>query len=69
MNEQDRTRYGIDPYLDWANAEGMPVVEGGYGIDLFEVQTGPWPRFGTNGAAVHLTGRGDFCNMFVFDLP
>ena len=69
MNKQDRTRYGIDPYLDWVNAEGMPVIDGGYGIDLFAVETGPWPRFGTNGAAVHLTGRGDFCNMFVFDLP
>ena len=44
MNEQVTARYGIDPYLDWVNAEGMPVVEGDYGIDLFEVQTGPWPR-------------------------
>ena len=68
MDAQDRSRYGIDPYLDWVNAEGMPVVEGGYGIDLFAVETGPWARFGTNGAAVHLKGRGDFCNMFVFEL-
>ena len=21
-------RYGIDAYLDWVNAEGIPVVEG-----------------------------------------
>ena len=69
MNEQVTARYGIDPYLDWVNAEGMPVVEGTTAIDLFAVQTGPWARFGTNGAAVHLKGRGDFCNMFVFDLP
>lgn len=33
-------RYGIDPYLDWVNAEGMPVVEGDYAIDLFAVETG-----------------------------
>ncbi len=61
-------RYGIDPYLDWVNAEGMPVIEGDYAIDLFAVETGPWARVGTNGAAVHLKGRGDFCNMFLFEI-
>ena len=61
-------RYGIDPYLDWVSAEGMPVIEGDYAIDLFAVETGPWARVGTNGAAVHLKGRGDFCNMFLFEI-
>ena len=28
-----------------------------------------WPRYGVKGAAVHLKGRGDFCNMFVLELP
>lgn len=66
--ENPAARYGIDAYLDWVNAEGMPVIEGDYAIDLFEVETGPWARVGVNGAAVHLKGRGDFCNMFLFDL-
>jgi quercetin dioxygenase-like cupin family protein len=35
---------------------------------LFAVQAAPWPRYGVNGAAVHLRGRGDFANMFLFDI-
>lgn len=60
-------RYGIDAYLEWVGREGLKVSEG-YGIDLFAVETTPWPRIGVKGAAVHLKGRGDFCNMFVYDL-
>ncbi len=67
-DEVATARYGIDAYLDWVHAEGMPVIEGDYAIDLFEVETGPWARVGCHGAAVHLKGRGDFCNMFLFEL-
>ncbi len=49
-------------------AKACPVVED-YGIDLFEVETAMWPRFGVKAAAVHLKGRGDFANMFLFDIP
>ena len=38
-------RYGVDPYLEWVNREGVPVVED-IGIDLFEVPVKPWDRFG-----------------------
>jgi hypothetical protein len=62
-----KPRYGIDPYLDWLATEGIPVVED-YGVYLFDVETAPWPRYGVKGAAVHLKGRGDFANMFVFDI-
>ena len=31
--------------------------------------TADWPRYGVKGAAAHLRGRGDFCNMFVLELP
>lgn len=57
-----------DPYLAWVKREGLPVVED-FGVDLFEVETRPWARLGANGAAVHLKGRGDFCNMLLMDLP
>jgi quercetin dioxygenase-like cupin family protein len=67
MTNQEPARYGIDAYLDWVNKEGIPVTED-YGIDLFKVETAPWPRYGVNGAAVHLKGRGDFANMFLFDI-
>jgi uncharacterized RmlC-like cupin family protein len=58
----------IDSYLEWVKKEGIPVTED-FGIDLFKVGTKPWPRFGVNGAAVHLKGRGDFIGMFLLDIP
>jgi quercetin dioxygenase-like cupin family protein len=67
MTNQAPARYGIDAYLDWVGNEGIPVVED-YGIDLFKVETALWPRYGVNSAAVHLKGRGDFANMFLFDI-
>ncbi len=33
-----------------------------------KVPTAPWPRFGVDGAIVHLKGRGDFVSIFVLDL-
>ena len=68
MTDQPAARYGIDPYLDWVAKEGLPVAED-YGIDLFKVETKLWSRYGVKGAAVHLKGRGDFCNMFLLELP
>jgi quercetin dioxygenase-like cupin family protein len=67
MTEAKKPRYGIDPYLDWVKAEGIPITED-YGIDLFKVETAMWPRYGVKAAAVHLKGRGDFANMFLFDI-
>jgi uncharacterized RmlC-like cupin family protein len=58
---------GIDPYLEWLKREGIPVVED-FGVALPQVQTRPWPRYGVDGSAVHLKGRGDFVSMFVLDL-
>ena len=68
MNDLVTHRYGIDPYLDWVEKEGLPVAED-YGIDLFKVEMRHWDRVGVKGAAVHLKGRGDFCNMFLMELP
>jgi quercetin dioxygenase-like cupin family protein len=67
MNEQSKPRYGIDPYLEWVEKEGLAVAED-YGIDLFKVETAGWPRYDIRAAAVHLKGRGDFANMFLFDM-
>jgi mannose-6-phosphate isomerase-like protein (cupin superfamily) len=68
MSEMARPRYGIDPYLEWVKQEGLPVAED-YALDLFQVETADWPRYGVKGAVAHLKGRGDFCNMFVLELP
>jgi len=67
MSEATPPRYGVDPYLDWVKKEGLPIAED-YALDLFEVETAEWPRYGVKGAAAHLKGRGDFCNMFVLEL-
>ena len=57
----------LDPYGTWAMNEGVPITED-FGVDLLNVPTAPWPRFGIDGAIVHLKGRGDFVSMFVLDL-
>ncbi len=57
----------LDPYLDWVAAEGLPVHQG-FNIDAFESETAPWPRFGCNGAFLHVTGRGDFCSVYLLDI-
>ena len=56
-----------DPYLEWVEREGIPVAED-FGVNLLEVQTGPWARIDALGAAVHLKGRGDFMSMLVVEL-
>ena len=67
MSANPTARYGLDPYLDWIAKEGLLVVED-YGIDLFKVETKHWARVEAKAAAVHLKGRGDFANMFLFEL-
>src|SRR5438132_7782522 len=57
----------IDPYAAWAAKEGVPITED-FGVDLLEVATAPWPRFGIDAGLVHLQGRGDFVSIFVRDL-
>ena len=67
MNVLQKARYGIDSYKDWLEDEGLRVVEG-LAIDCTQVETADWPRVGTRAAALHLDGRGDFCNMFLYEL-
>jgi mannose-6-phosphate isomerase-like protein (cupin superfamily) len=67
MNAPDQPRVGVDVYLEWLAREGIPVTED-FGVDLLEVPTAAWPRYETDGAAVHLKGRGDFLCMFVLDV-
>ncbi|MEA2991260.1 MAG: hypothetical protein QOD40_180 [Alphaproteobacteria bacterium] len=57
-----------DPYLEWAAAEGVPIVED-FAVDLNTVDTRSWSRMGVPSAFVHLKGRGDFMSLFVIDLP
>ena len=34
-------------------------------VDVIAVETKPWARFGTDGAIVHMKGRGDFISIFI----
>jgi mannose-6-phosphate isomerase-like protein (cupin superfamily) len=68
METTSQTRYGINSYLEWIEKEGLRVAEG-LSLDLFEVETAPWPRYGVKGAAAHFTGSGDYCNMFLLEIP
>lgn len=60
--------YLLDPYIDWANREEIPIIEG-FGINLLEVETKPWPRMEANGAIAHVAGRGDYLNVMVTEIP
>lgn len=64
----DQPRYLIDSYLEWAEREGIPIVEG-FGVDLLAVEPKPWARMDARGAFVHVTGRGDFLNVYVCEIP
>src|ERR687885_433405 len=62
-------RYLIDTYLDFIHAEGIPIAEG-FGLDLLALETRPWPRMGpVNGSYALTSGRGDFIDMYVLDIP
>ena len=63
-------RWFIDPYLDWAAREGVPIHED-FGVDLLTAQTGPWPRLGDQckAAFIHLKGRGDWTTVFLLEVP
>jgi len=60
-------KYLVDPYLNWANAEGVPIVHGAT-LDLLALETKPWARFAMNGAICHMEGRCDFLSAFLFEL-
>ncbi|MFM1815615.1 MAG: hypothetical protein RLZ98_2310 [Pseudomonadota bacterium] len=67
MQDAPQLRYGVDAYQEWLDREGLPIAEG-MGVDLFQVETKHWPRYDMKAAAVHCAGRGDFAQMFVYDL-
>ncbi|MBM3607160.1 MAG: cupin domain-containing protein [Alphaproteobacteria bacterium] len=57
----------LEPYLDWTENEGVPIIED-FAIDMLEIESKPWARFGVNGAICHLKGRDDFLTTFLLDL-
>jgi uncharacterized RmlC-like cupin family protein len=67
VSQTPASAYLCDPYLDWAKAQGVPIVED-FGIDIRRVPVASWPRYGMNGALCHLKGRDDWITIFAFEL-
>jgi len=66
---RDKARkFLLDPYLDWAEGQGVPIHED-FAIDMLAVDARPWARFGVNGAICHVKGRDDFLTTFLYELP
>ncbi len=63
-----KDRVLLDPYLDWAAGEGVPVIED-FGVDLLAAETAPWDRFGVDGAIINLKGRGNYSSTFLLKIP
>jgi uncharacterized RmlC-like cupin family protein len=61
-------RWKIDGYEEWLARQGVPVVSG-LAIDLMTAPTAPWDRLGADAAFVHLDARGDYCNLYLTDIP
>ncbi|HLG74640.1 MAG TPA: hypothetical protein VK009_29825, partial [Chloroflexota bacterium] len=62
------TYHGRNPYREFLATEGLPVYEE-YSVDCKTLELAPWQRLGGLGAYVHLTGRSDFLNAFVHEIP
>ena len=59
--------YLRDPYGEWRDGEGVPVVAG-FGVDCTTVELGAWARLGGSGAYVDVAGRGDYCDVYVAEI-
>lgn len=57
-----------NPYLEWRASESVPVYEG-FGIDCTGIELGPAARVGGLGAYVDVAGRGDYCDVYVAEIP
>lgn len=65
--QKEGVTFLLDPYVDWASAQGVPVIED-FGVDLLDIETKPWDRLGADAAFVHLKGRGDFISVIVAEI-
>ena len=60
--------YGVFPYRNFLEREGIPVVEA-YAVDCHTIPVEPWERLGGLGTYVHLAGRGDYLSAYVVEIP
>ncbi len=60
-------KFLVDPYLEWAQGEGIPVHLD-FGHDLLALETDNWARFDARGCFAHTHGRGDFMANYVLEI-
>ncbi len=61
-------KFLVDPYLNWAEGEGIPVHLD-FGHNLLKLETAPWDRYDARGCFAHTHGRGDFMANYVIEVP
>jgi len=61
-------RFLVDPYMEWAKGEAIPIHED-FGHDLLALKTAPWARYDARGCFAHAHGRGDFMANYVVEVP
>jgi uncharacterized RmlC-like cupin family protein len=67
LKSKEEARVLLDPYMDWAQGEGIPIHLD-FGHDLLALETAPWDRFGARGCFAHTHGRGDFVGNYVLEV-
>ncbi|MCZ6849125.1 MAG: hypothetical protein O7F75_09790 [Alphaproteobacteria bacterium] len=61
-------KFLVDPYLNWAEGEGIPIHLD-FGHDLLALELGDWDRYEAKGCFAHTHGRGDFMANYVLEVP
>ncbi|MGE3245440.1 MAG: hypothetical protein AB7F96_22320 [Beijerinckiaceae bacterium] len=68
QDEPDITgRFLVDPYMRWAEGEGIPIHLD-FGHDLLALETARWDRYDARGCFAHTHGRGDFMANYVIEV-
>ena len=67
VDEDLRGKFLVDPYMDWAQGENIPIHLD-FGHDLLALETGPWDRYDARGCFAHTHGRGDFMANYVIEV-
>lgn len=68
LHRNTETMTLLDPYLDWAEAQGIPLHLD-FGHDLLALETKPWDFYEARGCFAHTHGRGDFMACYVLEIP
>ena len=60
-------KFLVDPYMDWAKSEGIPLHLD-FGHNLLALETDVWDRWDARGCFAHTHGNGDFMANYVLEV-